>query len=336
MEEHEMKMQNFKEKDARVIKKFIEFRKNNNFNKSQTLNLSWSNWGFGPEPLEVTAERLAKYNVGYIELHGNRYGDDLGYKTQETKKILDHYGIKVSGVCGMVSPESELASSSPFVRQRSIDYFRRNIDLCQEMGGSYILFSPGAVGRPQKYDNIEVERACETIKILGDYFVESGVRGALEPVRADEVSLCHTFADAKHMIDIIDHPGVQHIAGDVFHMMLSESHIAETILEYGHMMINLHMADSNRRALGTGMLDLDLIQMALYVVGYNNDTAFCSAEPLGTGANPYVAMHEVSDPSLLDELVRQTSAYFYEREGELLNASESELEQLLTFSHLTK
>jgi D-psicose/D-tagatose/L-ribulose 3-epimerase len=335
-EEKEMKLQNFKKKDAEVIKKFIESRSASNFEKPRNLNLSWSNWGFGPESLEVTAARLAANNVRFIELHGNRYGKDLGYDTKQTKKILDAYGIQVSGVCGMVSPESEFASKNHFVRQQCIDYFRRNIDLAQELGGSYILFSPGAVGRPQKYDNSEVQRAAETIRVLGDYFIESSVHGALEPVRADEVSLCHTFADSKQLIDLIDHPGVRHIAGDVFHMLLGEEHIASTILEYGDMLINIHLADSNRRALGTGSLDIDLIIMALHLIGYNNDKCFCSAEPLGSGANPYNSMYELTDANVLDELVRQTASYFYERESELLNAGQSELEQLLTASFTSR
>ncbi|MBP1996086.1 sugar phosphate isomerase/epimerase family protein [Paenibacillus eucommiae] len=331
-----MKMQNFKKNDAAVIKKFIESRKASQFEKPRNLNLSWSNWGFGPESLEVTAARLEKNNVRFIELHGNRYGQDLGYKTKETKSILDAHGIQVSGVCGMVSPESEFASKNHFVRQQAIDYFRRNIDLAQELGGSYILFSPGAVGRPQKYDNSEVQRAADTIRVLGDYFVESGVYGALEPVRADEVSLCHTFADAQHLIDLINHPGVQHIAGDVFHMLLNEEHIASTILEYGPKLINLHLADTNRRALGTGTLDIDLIIMALHIIGFNNDKSFCSAEPLGAGANPYNSMYELTDTRILDDLVSQTASYFYEREAELLNASEAELEQLLAASSSSK
>jgi sugar phosphate isomerase/epimerase len=324
-----VKLQNFKRKDNEIIRKFIEFRKAGKPETGKRLNLSWSNWGFGPEPLDKSCARLAKHNVRYIELHGNLYGPDLGYRVKETKNILDAYGLKVSGICGMVSPESELASSSPVVRQRSIDYFRRHIEFAHELGGEYILFAAGAVGRPQKYDNSEFQRAAETIRILGDDFLQSGVKGAIEPVRADEVSLVHTFREARELIDLIDHPGVRHIAGDVFHMMLGEEHIASTIVEYGDMLINLHLADSNRRALGTGALDLDLVIMALYLAGYNREECFCSAEPLGVGSNPYQAMHELQDPAALDELVGQTASYFYERESELLDASTEELEQLL-------
>jgi sugar phosphate isomerase/epimerase len=320
-----MKPQNYKVKDLEVKNKFIKYRRNKDPKNIKRLNLSWSNWGFGTESLEVSIARLRKNNICYIELHGNRYGNDIGYDAKEIKIIMNQYDVKVAGVCGMVFPESEFASNNPFVRQRCIDYFRRNIDLCKEVGGSYILFAPGAVGRPKKYDDNEFFRAAETINKVADYFLQSGVRGAIEPVRPEEVSFCHTFAEAKRLIDTINHPGIKHIAGDVFHMLSGEEYISSTILEYGDMIINLHLADTNRCALGTGSLDLDLVLMALYVVGYNNEDCFCTPEPLGAGSNPYSAMYGTPDPRTLDELVKQTASYFYEREKEILDASDDEI-----------
>jgi len=319
-----MELQNYQKKNVEIIKKFIAFRKDNQ-DIEEKLNLSWSNWGFGMEPLEEAAKRLQKHNIKYIELHGNRYGSDLGYDIKKAKKILNDHNIKVAGVCGMVFPESEFSSNKPHVTQRCIDYFRRNIDMGAELGGSYILFTPGAVGRPEKYDDYEFDRAAEAIRKLGDYFINHNVRAAIEPVRSEEVSFCHTFAEAKRLIKTIDHPGIQHIAGDLFHMLVGEENIASTILEYKDMLINLHIADTNRGALGRGFINLDLVLMALYLIGYNNDSCFCTPEPLGPGGNPYTAMYGKPDKEILDELVRQTASYFYAREEEIFKASDEDL-----------
>jgi sugar phosphate isomerase/epimerase len=189
------------------------------------------------------------------------------------------------------------------------------------------LFGAGAVGRPTPYDDQEFHRAAQAIRILGDDFVKAGVRGAIEPIRAAEVSFCHTFEDVKELIEEVDHPGVQHIAGDVYHMYTEEQNVAGTLLEDGHMLTNLHMADSNRRALGLGSMDLDLIIMALYVVGYNNDKCFCSAEPLGPGGDPYPQMFGNPSPELLDSMVEQTANYFYEREEILLSVDPDDLKR---------
>ncbi len=320
-----MKPQKFQVEDGKIIEAFLHAREMDEDRTGKRLNLSWSNWGFGIEKLEVSVARLAKYGVPFMELHGNRYGPDLGYRTRETKAILDDYGIRVSGVCGMVSPECELSSNRPHVTQRSIDYFRRNIDLCAELGGTYVLFAPGAVGRPVPYDDNEFFRAAEAIRILGDDFARAGVRAAIEPVRSAEVSFCHTFKEARRLIDAVGHPAVRHIAGDVYHMLTEERHIGATLLEYGGMTTNLHMADSNRCALGEGSLDLDIVVMALHAAGYAREGCFCTAEPLGPGGDPYPQMYGSPDPAMLDELVRRTADCFYERERSVLAATAEEL-----------
>jgi D-psicose/D-tagatose/L-ribulose 3-epimerase len=314
-----LELQNFEKKDRIIrddFKKLLKEKKIKN-----KLKLSWSNWGFGLEPIGKSLERLKNNKVEYVELHGNRYGPDLGYKTKELKRYLSDYGIRVSGICGMVWAESELSATSPFVRQRCIDYFKRNIELCKEVEGTYVLFTPGAVGRPIKYDDFEFDRAVETLRILGDYFLDAGVKAAIEPVRVDEVSLCHTFKDAVDLIKAVNNKGVAHIAGDVYHMLHQETHIGQTLLDYKDYLINLHMADTNRKALGTGMMDLDIIIMALYLIGYNDKAAFLSAEPLGPGADPYYQMHGKTDPKILDELVSDTASYFFKRGKILLEES---------------
>jgi sugar phosphate isomerase/epimerase len=186
------------------------------------------------------------------------------------------------------------------------------------VGGSYLLVVPGSVGRPVAYDDTEFERSTEGVRMVADLFVKHKVRAAIEPIRTEEVSLVHTVADAKEYINAVNHPGVQHINGDVFHMQATQDHIGEAILEAGEMLINLHMADSNRNALGTGFLDLDTIIMALYLIGYNQEGKYVTPEPLGPGGNPYRAMYGMPDAKTLDELVMQTARYLREREEELL------------------
>jgi D-psicose/D-tagatose/L-ribulose 3-epimerase len=198
------------------------------------------------ESLKDSLKRLSDNGINYIEIHGNRYGPDLGYNTSETRKILSEYNMKVSGICGMFSAESELSSNSPAVRQRAVDYIRRNLELGHELGAKYFLVVPGAVGRPRAYDDMEFARSVETLKIVADDFMKAGIRGAVEPIRSAEVSFCHTFSDAKKYIKEVGSPGIQHINSDVYHMLVEESQIGRTIIDAGEMLTNLHMADTNR------------------------------------------------------------------------------------------
>lgn len=313
-----MKLQNYEIKNQKIRDEFIKLKQKFPEKIKNKIKLSWSNWGFGVESLEASVKRLSAYGVGFIELHGNRYGEDLGYKSKEVKKILNDYNISVSGICGMFSKDNDLSSNRPIIRQNAIDYIKRNLDLGAELGAKYFLIVPGAVGRPEPYDDMEFHRSIETLSIVADLFVDYNIRGAVEPIRSAEVSFCHTFEDAKKYIKILNHPGVRHINGDVYHMLVEEAHIGETIVKAGNMLTNLHMADTNRGALGTGSLDLDTIIMTLYNIGYNNDDfCFVTPEPLGPGGDPYPAMYGKPNPELLDRLVEVSVNYFREREREV-------------------
>lgn len=314
-----MKLQNWQSKSDGIRAKYLAAEKAHPERFEATLNLSWSNWGFGMEPLATSVKRLADNGIRFIELHGNRYGEDLGYRAGEARKILADHGMKVGGICGMFSAECDLSSNSGVIRQRAIDYIRRNVDLGSELGAKYFLIVPAAVGRPAAIDNMEFERSVETLALVADAFTQAGIRGAIEPIRSAETSIVHTFADAERYIKQLGQPGVQHINGDVYHMLVEESHIAQTIVDYGSRLTNLHLADTNRCALGDGSLDLDTLIMALYLIGYNNEWCYCTPEPLGPGGDPYPAMFGRPDPGLLDNLVRKSAECWREREAEVRN-----------------
>ena len=177
---------------------------------------------------------------------------------------------------------------------------------------------PGAVGRPQKYDDSELYRSVEALRKVADLYEKYDVRCAIEAIRSAEVSIVHTFEDAKAYIKAVDRPGIGHINGDIYHMLVEESHIGQAILDAGEMLTNLHLADTNRCALGDGFMDIDTIIRALYLIGYNNDRCFVTPEPLGPGGDPYPAQNSIPDPAKLKKLVEDTARYFREREEELL------------------
>lgn len=307
-------MQNYERNNKKIFEAFLKLKTENPQAIEKRLNLSWSNWVFGLERLEDSIKRLEKNGIKYIELHGNRYGADLGYKSENANKILSDHGMKCSGICGMFSSECELASNSGQVRQNAIDYLKRNIELGAEVGAKYFLIVPGAVGRPEKIDESEFERSAETLRIVAPLFEETGIRGAVEPIRSAEVSIVHTFEEAIRYIEAVGSPGVQHINGDVYHMQVEEDHISATIWQCGARLTNLHLADSNRRALGLGSLNIDTLIMALYLIGYNNESCFATPEPLGPGGDPYPAMFGRPDNDLLDDLVKTTVSTWNERE----------------------
>lgn len=312
--------QNYELKTEKIKEQFLKYKKDHPERLNKRLKFSWSNWGFGLEDFAVSCERLQRAGISYIELHGNHYGADLGYRVSEVKKIMDNYGISVGGVCGMFSADNDLSSNRPIHRQAAIDYIKREAAFTAEVGGKYMLVCPAAVGRSKKYDDSEFERSIDSLSRVADVFVENKVRAAIEPIRSAETSLVHSVAEAQNYIKTLNHPGVQHINGDVYHMLVEESHIGEALLTAGKQLTNLHMADTNRRALGEGSLDIDTIIMALYLLDYNNDdSCFVTPEPLGPGGDPYPMQNSKTDPAILDKLVFDSVNYFRQREEFVLS-----------------
>jgi D-psicose/D-tagatose/L-ribulose 3-epimerase len=69
---------------------------------------------------------------------------------------------------------------------------------------------------------MEFHRSVETLLLLADLFVQHKINAAIEPIRSAEVSIVHTVADAKSYIQAVNHPGVRHINGGVYHMQAEE------------------------------------------------------------------------------------------------------------------
>lgn len=313
-----MNKQRYQLINDQIKNNFLKLKNEHPEHFKEKLKLSWSNWGFGMESLEDSVIRLKEADINYIELHGNHYGEDLGYNAEETIDILNKYNMKVSGVCGMFSVENDLSSNIPSKRQAAISYIKREIEFTKEVGGEYLLVVPGAVGRPNKYDDTEFERSAQTLRGLGDLFKKYNIKAAIEPVRSAEVSFNHTITDTKKYIEAVNHKAINHINGDIYHMQSEENHISNAILEANKQLVNLHLADSNRGALGEGFMDIDTIIMALYIIEFNQGNKFLTPEPLGPGGDPYPAMNSVPNKKKLDHLIHQTAKYFRERENEVL------------------
>ena len=313
-----MARQNYEEKSERIRQAFERLRRDEPGRLERRLNLSWSVWMFGPEPLERALARLKSAGVEWVEIAGDHHTPDSGLDAAETARLLESQGMKAAGICGLFSAENDLSSQSPYSRQAAVDYLRREIDFARAVGAGYLLVVPGAVGRTHPLDAMEAKRSARTLRSLGDRFREAGIKAAIEPIRGAEVSFVRTIAEARAYLAEVGHPAIGHLNGDIFHMLSEEVHVGEAILEAGEQLVNLHLADSNRGALGDGMMDLDTVIRALYLAGHNREGRFVTGEPLGPGGDSYALMIEGPDPRRMDEMVRRSAACFREREEAVL------------------
>ena len=315
-----MKLQRTEIINNKIKEAFQTLKKEHPEQLKNRMELSFSTWVFGMESLEESMERLARFGVKYIEIGGNYGGPDVGYQTdvEGVKELLRKYNMKCSGICGFFGDSNALSTNNNFNRQFAKDYIRKEVEFCKAIGGSYVLVVPGAVGRSEPYDTSDYARSVETLRSVADIFVEHNIKCAVEPINSAEVAICNTIESVKQYIQDINHPGIQHINGDIFHMLCGEKHISNSILDAGEQLINLHIEDSNRLPIGNGMMDMDTIIQALYVMGYNKEGRYVTGEPLGAGRNSYAITYGQHSKEVKDKLVSDTVNYFREREEALL------------------
>lgn len=321
------KLQKYQQHKLGIIKRFIELRDTKPELLENRLTLSWSIWMFGEEPMERSLERLKKFGINHVELKGNYYSDKIRPSLEKIQECLKQFDIKVSGICGMYSNWNDLSSPDPYIRNNAVDYIKLQLEFADLVGGAYLIVVPSAVGRPNPTDIFEFRRSVETMRVCTGFLNQFKAKIAIEPIRSAEVSLIHTVEDALSYINAVNHPLVYHINADTYHMLVEEESLVDSILKCGDRLINLHVADSNRGALGTGLLDLDSVIMASYLVGLNLPGRYVTFEPLGKHANPYVMAHGIPEEKAMDELVHTSVEYFREREEFIRQMRPEDLEK---------
>ncbi len=307
--------QNWQRRSDEIREAYLVARKADPARFERKIDLSWSVWMFGLEDIGASLDRLARNGIGFVELKGDRWTADSGIPMDKLRAELAASGIRVSGACGMFSGDNDLSSPSVYSRQNAIDYVRRELETLAGLSASYLIVVPSAVGRPLAVDGSELARSAEALRKCGPDFARTGIKAAVEPIRAAEVSLVHSVSDALRYLEKVDHPAIGHINGDTYHMSLEEAHVGRAILGAGARLANLHLADTNRDALGTGSLDLDTVIMAAYLAGMNESGRFLTPEPLGPFPDPYVLSTSPCNVSVMDALVASTVSCFREREA---------------------
>ncbi|MDA3958290.1 sugar phosphate isomerase/epimerase [Oceanispirochaeta sp.] len=309
-----MSEQVFEAKNRKIREQFIFEKRKYPSRFERTIDLSWSIWMFGTEPFRVSLERLSTNGLKYVEIKGDHLSKDSGMTPEMILSELSDFNMKVSGTCGLFGEGNDLSSIDPLSRKNAIAYIRKEIEVLKAVDGRYLIVVPSAVGRPEAADSQEMERSAEALRECARDFNGSGVAAGIEPIRSAEVSLVNSVDDALAYIARVGESSISCVNADTYHMSLEEAHIGEAIIKLGNRLVNLHLADTNRDGLGRGMLDLDTVIMASYLVGMNREGRFLTPEPLGPFPDPYVLSTMPCDTEVMDKLVADTVQYFRERE----------------------
>ncbi|MGA9347484.1 MAG: sugar phosphate isomerase/epimerase family protein [Anaerolineae bacterium] len=260
------------------------------------MKYSISNWIYGNEPLPITFQRLQKYGYDGVEL----VGEPQRYDIQEVKGLCQKFGLSILSVLGWsIWPlERDLAHPDPQMRDKALKYAAECVDLAVAVGAPLVVVIPasagrtGPVGQPgggkawKEAVAREWDYAVESVKAAAAYAEERGVLIAIEPINRYESFLVNNVDQGLRFVQEVNSEVVKlHL--DAFHMNIEDHDPAEAVRKAGDLLINMHISDSNRGAVGYGHTDFKAIIRVLKESDYQG---ILTMEPVPPAPDAFMAI----------------------------------------------
>jgi sugar phosphate isomerase/epimerase len=201
--------------------------------------------------------------------------------------LLKAYGLEASSICGIYTPDRDLSNADPSVRANAVRYVKDCVAFASELGALVVIVVPSSVGKttPSAPLDEEWRLACESIRDAGQFAAGLGVRLAIEVLNRYETYLVNRIDQAIKLRDEVGLDSVG-VMVDAFHMNIEERSIPEAIKNAADHLIHVHIADSNREAVGFGHTDLRSLLRTLLEVRYEG---YIVMEFVPPRPNPYLA-----------------------------------------------
>ena len=219
---------------------------------------------------------MEKIGFKSIELYGaspHFYTPDLTKQDiiETVEKVHDHGLYIICYTPEQCSYPENIAAKNPVARQRSIDFYRKTIDVCAELGSPQILMTSGW-GYFDESAKEAWERSRDSLALLAEEAEQVGVTIVLEPLRVEETNLVTTLPLMQKMMKAVDSPALKGML-DTSPMYNSGETIADYMEALGDDMRHIHFVDGDptgHLVLGSGIFPLQkyIHEMETYTYQY--------------------------------------------------------------------
>ena len=218
--------------------------------------------GLGYEGLEIAPFTLAP-----------RITDLTADRRRELRAMVEDAGLATIGLHWLLAKTEGfyLTSPDPEVRRRTGDYLIALAEATRDMGGSLMV-----LGSPKQRDLLPgvsndqaLGYALEVFRRVMTAIGALGVDLCLEPLAPSETNFLNTCAQARALIDQVNHPHFK------LHMDVKaqSGEVGTTVLElirrHARSAGHFHAQDVNLRGPGMGNVDFGPIMKALVDSGYD-------------------------------------------------------------------
>jgi D-psicose/D-tagatose/L-ribulose 3-epimerase len=212
-------------------------------------------------------EKLKKAGFDGVEIP--LFEGDLSHY-QSLGKELKKQGLRCTTVT-VANPQANPICADAAVREAAVERLRWAIDMTAAMGGEVMCgpyHSPLAEfsGAPPTAD--EKKHAADVLRQAADHAQKQKVMLAIEYLNRFECYILTTAADAKALVQAVDHPHFRTMY-DTFHANIEEKNAAKAIRSLAGHFVHVHISESDRGVPGTGMVHWDETFKTLREVNYD-------------------------------------------------------------------
>lgn len=262
-------------------------------------------WIYGDAPIEETLGRIAAAGYGGAELPG----EPDRWAPEEVRRALSRHNLEplaLTASCMFPETPRDLANPDRVIREQAVCYIVDCLRFAREVGAPLVQMLPSGETRLRPHASRDDEWwwSIEGMRAAAVEAERMGVRIAIEPLNRYEAYLVTNSSDALAYLVEVDSPWVG-LTLDTFHANIEEPDIAGAIRAAGKHLFHVHLADTNRQALGRGHLDLPPIMEALHAIGYAGAAVL---EVMPPGPDPFRSMKDHRSPQVLDKYLAESEA----------------------------
>lgn len=199
----------------------------------------------------------------------------------EISEIKDSYDMEVSALgtgSTFIRFGYSLGHCDDIMRQKALERIRRYIDFAQDVDSKVII---GLIRGRYKFESSpkrEKLNILDSLRMCCKYAEDKDVLLLFEPINSFEIDSYNTISESLDLIKEVNSDHLKLLL-DSFHTYLEEDpgEIWEYLEEIKEEVAHIHLADSTRRAPGSGFFDF---KKFLSIFERNNFNGFASIETI--------------------------------------------------------
>lgn len=198
----------------------------------------------------------------------------------ETVEPLNRFQLSAS--CSLGLPAQAHAPDHP---DEAVRFLVTAIDTAADIGSEWLtgaLYAHLGHLTGAAPTSGEIDTIATVLRSAADHAQERGIRLGIEIINGYETHLVNSAVQAADLLDRIDRPGIVFAHLDTFHMNLEEPGIREAVRLLGPRLGYIHLAESNRGPIGSGLFPFRSLFDALNGIGFSGPAiveAFINAPP---------------------------------------------------------